>query len=111
MIALGPLLLAEFGAADSGSDLIVNPWAQLGAAGGLILVLLYAVRTLYKSQADGAARERARADAAEAANDRLYRELVDKLVPTIIESQKASMDAVAEVRAARDEIRTLRERR
>jgi len=112
ILALAPLLLvlAETAPA-SGTDLVINPWAQLGATGGLIALLIVAIRVLYKSQADTSARERARADAAEADNDRLYRELVDRLVPTILDAQRATLDAVTELRVARDEMRTLRERR
>ena len=82
-------LAANLAVADSGSDLIVNPWAQLGATGGLIVMMAVAVRVLYKSQADRIADLIAQRDKAYADLDELNRELRTSVMPTLAQTTRA----------------------
>lgn len=75
--------------ADAGTDLIVNPWAQLGATGGLIVMMAVTVRILWKSQVDRIADLTAQRDRAYADLDELNRELRTNVMPTLAQVVRA----------------------
>jgi hypothetical protein len=77
--------LAYLAAETGGSDLIVNPWAQLGATGGLIAVLIVAIRVLYKAQSDTIADLKAQRDEAQEDVKELNKELQTSVVPALVE--------------------------
>ena len=82
-------------AADPGSDLIVNPWAQLGATGGLIAVLIVAIRVLYKAQSDTIADVKKQRDEAQQDLEDLNREMRVTVVPALVEANRTMTRAVA----------------
>ena len=96
ILALGPLLLvlAETAPA-SGTDLIINPWAQLGATGGLIALLIVAIRVLYKAQADTIADLKAQRDKADGDLEELHREIRGQMIPALVEANRTMVRVVA----------------
>lgn len=89
-----PLVLALL-ATDPGTELVVNPWAQLGATGGLIALLIVAIRTLYKSQADAVADMKRQRDEAQQDVEELNRELRQSVVPALVEANRTMLRMVA----------------
>ena len=96
MIALAPLLLvlAETAPA-SGTDLVINPWAQLGATGGLIALLIVAIRVLWKAQADTIADLKAQRDKADGDLEELHREIRGQMIPALVEANRTMTRVVA----------------
>ena len=92
---VGPLMLAEIMAADAGSDLVVNPWAQLGATGGLIALLIVAIRVLWKAQADTIADLKAQRDKADGDLEELHREIRGQMIPALVEANRTMTRVVA----------------
>lgn len=76
-------------AAEPGSDLIINPWAQLGATGGLVIMMAVAVRVLYKSQAATIADLLKSRDKAYADLEALNKELRTAVMPTLAQVARA----------------------
>lgn len=78
-----------------GSDLIVNPWAQLGATGGLITVLIVAIRVLHKAQADTIADLKRQRDQAYTDLEEINRELRSTVVPALVEVNRTMTRTIA----------------
>ena len=96
MLTLAPLLLvlAETAPA-SGTDLVINPWAQLGATGGLIALLIVAIRVLWKAQADTIADLKAQRDKADGDLEELHREIRGQMIPALVEANRTMTRVVA----------------
>jgi len=96
ILALGqPLLVLAETAPASGTDLVVNPWAQLGATGGLIALLIVAIRVLYKAQADTIADLKAQRDKADGDLEELHREIRGQMIPALVEANRTMVRLVA----------------
>jgi len=91
---VGPIVLAETAPA-SGTDLVVNPWAQLGATGGLIALLIVAIRVLWKAQADTIADLKAQRDKADGDLEELHREIRGQMIPALVEANRTMVRVVA----------------